>query len=371
MTENRACHSGNLGRARINEFADLDGHATCFTPGVDRITGLLLGTAVGDSLGLPREGLSARRAARLYGPLRQQLVLGHGMLSDDTEHACMTAQALLAAGDDPDRFARGLARRLRWWLLALPAAVGWGTLRAIVRSWIGFSPSRSGVRSAGNGAAMRAPIIGAWLDDPDRIAAFVAASTRITHRDPRAAAGALAIALAAHHAVRAATIDRAAILADIRARIGDRELLGALDRVEDALVRGHDPARLAADLGLARGVTGYVHHTVPICLHAWLRSPYDFRRVVGDVIALGGDADTTGAIAGALAGATVGAAAIPSDWLAIADWPRSVGWIRALGAQVHARGRPLRSWWPAIPLRNAAFLAIVLATGLRRLLPPY
>jgi ADP-ribosylglycohydrolase len=339
---------------------------------MDRMAGLLLGTAVGDSLGLPREGLSPRRAARLHrGPLRQRLVLGRGMLSDDTEHACMTAQALLAAGDDPDRFARALAWKLRWWLLALPAAIGWGTLRSLVRSWIGFSPSRSGVRSAGNGAAMRAPIIGAWVDDPDRIAHFVEASTRITHRDPRAGAGSLAIAVAAHHAVRTDTIDAAAILADIRVRIADRELLDALGRVEDALAHDRDPAWLAADLGLARGVTGYIHHTVPICLHAWLRSPHDFRRVVGDVVALGGDADTTGAIAGALAGATVGAAGIPADWLAIADWPRSVGWIRRLGVQVEARGRPLRLWWPALPLRNVAFVAIVLATVLRRLLPPY
>jgi ADP-ribosyl-[dinitrogen reductase] hydrolase len=339
---------------------------------MDRITGLLLGTAVGDSLGLPREGLSPRRAGRLYrGPLRQRLLLGRGMLSDDTEHACMTAQALLAAGDEPDRFARALAWKLRWWLLALPAAIGWGTLRSLVRSWVGFPPSRSGVWSAGNGAAMRAPIIGAWLDDPDRIVAFVDASTRITHRDPRAASGALTIALAAHHATRAAKVDASVILADIRARIVDRELLEALDRVEDALVRDREPAQLAADLGLSRGVTGYVHHTVPICLHAWLRSPYDFRRVVGDVVELGGDADTTGAIAGALAGATVGATGIPPSWLAITDWPRSLAWIRTLGERVEARGRPLRLWWPAIPLRNAAFVAVVLATGMRRLLPPY
>ncbi len=336
------------------------------------MTGLLLGTAVGDSLGLPREGLSPRRAARLYrGPLRQRLVLGRGMLSDDTEHACMTAQALLTAGDDPHRFARALAWKLRWWLLALPAAVGWGTLRALVRSWIGFSPSRSGVQSAGNGAAMRAPIIGAWLDDPDRVAAFVDASTRITHRDPRAGAGSLAIALAAHHAVRADKIDRSLILGDIRARIVDRELLDALDRVEDALVRDREPAQLAADLGLARGVTGYVHHTVPICLHAWLRSPYDFRRVVGDVVSLGGDADTTGAIAGALAGATGGPSSIPADWLAISDWPRSFAWIRRLGERVTRRGAPLRIWWPLIPLRNSVFTAVVFATGLRRFLPPY
>jgi len=116
------------------------------------------------------------------GPLRQRLVLGRGMLSDNTEHACMTAQALLAAGDDPGRFAHALARKLRWWLLGLPAAIGLGTLRALVRSWIGFSPARSGVRSAGNGAVMRAPILGAWFEDPDRLAAFVAASTAIPHR---------------------------------------------------------------------------------------------------------------------------------------------------------------------------------------------
>lgn len=339
---------------------------------MDRITGVLLGTAVGDSLGLPREGLSRQRAARLYGgPLRQRLVFGRGMLSDDTEHACMTAQALLKGGDDPVRFARALAWKMRWWLLALPVAVGWGTLRAIARSWIGFSPERSGVQSAGNGAVMRAPIIGAWVDDPDRIAAFVDASTLITHRDPRARAGSLAVAIAAHHAVRTHRLDPSVVLRDIRVRVVDRELLDALDRVEEALLRDHTPARLAADLGLSRGVTGYVHHTVPICLHAWLRSPYDFRRVVGDVVSLGGDADTTGAIAGGLAGGTVGASSIPADWLAISDWPRSLAWIRMLGERVARRGTPLRLWWPVIPLRNAVFAAVVLATGLRRLVPPY
>ena len=40
-----------------------------------------------------------------------------GMVSDDTEHACMTAQALLASAGDPDLFARDLAWRLRLWLL--------------------------------------------------------------------------------------------------------------------------------------------------------------------------------------------------------------------------------------------------------------
>ncbi|MCB9572126.1 MAG: ADP-ribosylglycohydrolase family protein [Kofleriaceae bacterium] len=339
---------------------------------VARCTGLLVGTAVGDALGLPREGLSPRRAARLYpGPLRQRLVLGRGMISDDTEHACMTAQALLIAGDEPARFARVLASKLRWWLAGAPPAVGGGTLRALLRSWLGWSPARSGVASAGNGAVMRAPVIGAWCRDVAEVAPRVAASTAITHRDPRAHAGALAIAIAAYRAVHAPAIVAAEVIAEVRDHLDDRELDAALGAVARALVRDAAPAALAAELGLAGGVTGYVCHTVPVCLHAWLRSPADYARAVDDVIRLGGDADTTGAIVGALAGATAGEAAIPPAWLAITDAPRSLRWIRRLGVHLAARSTPVPLRWPLAPLRNAALAAIVIATGLRRLLPPY
>ncbi len=77
----------------------------------DQIAGAILGTAVGDALGLPREGLSRRRGRRLFGdpPLRHRFLLGHGMVSDDTEHTCMTGQTLLRAPRDVDAFARSLA----------------------------------------------------------------------------------------------------------------------------------------------------------------------------------------------------------------------------------------------------------------------
>jgi ADP-ribosylglycohydrolase len=283
----------------------------------------------------------------------------------------MTAQALLAASDDSSAFARVLGWKLRWWLLAGPAAIGLGTLRSLVRLWLGFSPSRSGVRSAGNGAAMRAPIIGAWFDDLDQMTSFVTASTAMTHRDPRAHSGALAIAIAAHHAVRDREVLADSVLENIRRRTDDTELHQALERVEHALAKNIEPAELAIELGLARGVTGYVHHTVPICLHAWLRSPRAFRQAVSDVVMLGGDSDTTGAIVGALAGGSAGESAIPPEWLAIADFPRSIRWIRALGERLATRSKPLSLWWPVVPVRNALFMTIVLMTGLRRLLPPY
>src|SRR5262245_61970089 len=135
----------------------------------DRITGCLLGGAVGDALGLPVEGLSRRRARRFIGAsLRHRLVLGHGMCSDDTEHACMTARAILARPDDAAAFARALGWKLRWWLLGMPAGVGLATLRAILRLWIGVPPDHSGVTSAGNGPAMRAAVIGAYFPDDER-----------------------------------------------------------------------------------------------------------------------------------------------------------------------------------------------------------
>ena len=109
----------------------------------DMLAGTLLGMALGDAIGLPREGLTLARAARRFGAVRgHALLLGRGMVSDDTEHACMTAQALLtASARPPDHaarvFAGALARRLRFWLLGLPAGVGLATGRAILKLWLG------------------------------------------------------------------------------------------------------------------------------------------------------------------------------------------------------------------------------------------
>ena len=352
----------------------------------ERIAGSLLGTAVGDALGLPREGMSRRRGEKMHGsrPLRHHFFFGHGMLSDDTEHTCMVGQSLLAAPDDPREFARSLAWRLRWWLLGLPAGVGFGTLRALLKLWVGFSPDRSGVWSAGNGPAMRLAIIGACLPgDTERLVQFVRASTRLTHTDPRAEEGARAVALAASYGARhvAGDIDSEEFLRWLREHVEGEELLEALAKVEDHLARNSPPVALADELGLGKGVTGFVNHTVPIAIFCWLRSPDDFRRAVEDVILLGGDTDTTAAIVGGLAGATVGATRIPEEWVSgLVDWPRSVNWMRRLAAQLARRFEepvsggsigPVSLLWPAVVIRNIFFLGIVLLHGFRRLFPPY
>src|SRR5436305_2051528 len=105
----------------------------------DALVGCLLGTAVGDAVGLWCEGLSPRRQRRLHADVGHHFLGCRGMVSDDTEHACMTAQALIVSAGDERRFLRSLGWRLRFWLLGLPAGIGRATLRAILKLWVGFS----------------------------------------------------------------------------------------------------------------------------------------------------------------------------------------------------------------------------------------
>lgn len=345
----------------------------------DKLTGCLLGLAVGDALGLPREGLSRRRATGIFGPapLQHRLLFGRGMISDDAEHGCFVAQALLTSGGDPDRFARSLAWRLRGWLLGGPAGVGYATLRAVIKLWLGWPPDRSGVFSAGNGPAMRAPLLGAYAATRSEanLRGLVRASTVITHTDPRAEEGALLIALAAQHGALCGPVsDPAVFLDSLRQQVADVGLIASLEMAARHLQRGATAKEYAAALGLSEGVTGFMLHTVPVALFCWLRHATDFRQAVEAVILLGGDADTTGAIVGGLMGATLGLGAIPEHWLAgLWEWPRSTTWMRRLGARLsdpEAR-HPLPLCWPAILPRNALFTSVVLWHGLRRLLPPY
>ncbi|OPZ80129.1 MAG: ADP-ribosyl-(dinitrogen reductase) glycohydrolase [bacterium ADurb.Bin429] len=295
------------------------------------------------------------------------------MVSDDTEHACLTAQALLRSHRELEPFARALAGELRGWLLGLPAGIGFATLRALLKSCVGISPHHSGVPSAGNGPAMRAPVLGAAVENVADLRSLVRISTRLTHADPRAEEGAYAIACAAFAGVRNGPVSAPAdFLTDLLAPIADNDLRSKLEAVLAHLQRGATPNEYAEEMGWTTGISGFINHTVPAALYCWLRYPHDFRAAVESAILLGGDTDTVGAIVGGLAGATLGADAIPEEWLAgLWEWPRTTTWMRKLGGQLACNGGPVPCAWPVIPLRNLIFTTTVLMHGLRRLLPPY
>ena len=352
------------------------------------LAGCLLGTAVGDAIALPYEGLSRRRVGRwLHGPLRHSFFFGRGYCSDDTEHTCMVAQALLTARMESEQqwflhvFAHNLAWRFRLWLLGLPAGIGFATLKSILKQWAHPLGHADGVDSAGNGPAMRSAILGVCHgDDPALLKELVRASTRLTHTDQRAEAGAFAVAWAAHISGQAALPTPASFLASLSAQLQDRDspLLAAIAEAIDSVRQEESSLDFAARIGCAQGVSGFVMHTVPVALHVWLTHPEDYAGALETVVRCGGDTDTVGAIVGALVGTRVGPEGIPEAWLHnLWEWPRSRKWLTSLAMRLaddrtdqHWRGA-LSLSIPGLLLRNILFMAWVLAHGFRRLLPPY
>lgn len=344
-----------------------------------RLAGILIGGAVGDSLGLPAEGLRPDQIRRRWnGTWKQRFFFGYGMWSDDTEHAFMTAQALLQEPHAPDRFQRCLAWKLRWWLAGLPAGVGLATARAILKLWLGFPPARSGVYSAGNGPAMRSAIIGAFFaKDPVARRTFITAATRITHTDPKAEIAALAVAEAA--AWVANGDDNIEILFQRLAGCGEiPEWKNLCDGILAAYSQNKSVADFCDSLELEHGVSGYSFHTVPVALYAWLRHRDNFQTALTGALDCGGDTDSVGAIVGALAGANSGLEKIPREWTTtILEWPRTLSLMQQLAARLERQMDekkpmgPVSYFWPGLILRNLFFLAVVLLHGLRRLLPPY
>ncbi len=336
----------------------------------------LLGTALGDSLGLPSEGMSRSRIAKRWkGPLGQRFLFGRGMLSDDTEHTILVSQSLLLCGGDPTVFQKRLAGKLRWWFAALPAGIGLATAKAILKLWIGFPPGRNGVFSAGNGPVMRAPILGVYFaNDRGLRAEFVKASTVLTHTDPKAVEAAMMAADCAAFAAnwemqKSVILDRMKVIAE------SPEWRQPIQQIEASLAQGVSVKQFADEMGFSEGVSGYAVHTMTMVLFIWLRHRTDFSTIVSEAIACGGDTDSVAAIAGGIAGAE--ANAFNPEWLTrLSDFPYTMNYITRLGSALveSVGGRPMKpppvATWQIIP-RNLLFIFAVLFHGFRRIFPPY
>lgn len=318
---------------------------------MDRPAGVLVGLAVGDALGFPLEGLSAGRISRRFGrPDRFRFLGSTGYVSDDTEQTVMVAEAILKARGDPEQAARLLGRALVGWFWTVPPGVGMATARACLRLSVGLS---GGVRSAGNGAAMRAAAVGLW---PGEREALGRALARITHTDPRGVDGAVAVARAVALVVQGeeCPLER---LSDLDFRL--------VENLEVAW-RLRDPQAFAQQVG----ASGYVLHSVPLAFACLWADPPEYLSGLQAVLACGGDADSNGAIAGALLGARFGLEGIPS---ALAERLEPCFSARRLAALAHAltEGAPPPPRPGSLALRSRELLikSGVALHVLQRLLP--
>ena len=338
----------------------------------DRLAGTLLGTALGDALGLPAEGMKEREIARRFGRLDRFRLLGRiGFVSDDTEQAALVAQSLGGHPDDLDRCVAAFRRSMLGWLARLPWGVGRATIRACLKIALGISPS--GANSAGNGAAMRAAIVGAFFHDrPDDRVAFGRALAGVTHRDIRAIEGALYVAeLAAACVDGGPGSSLAAIQQQARRIVANPELGAAIDRAVALAGDGTTPSEAARICGN----WGYVVPTLAIATFGFLRSGADPLEALVETSAVGGDTDSIGAILGGWLGALHGEAGLPAGLIGrIHDGPFGPTHLRALAASLADRraggAAPVPGYSTLAALaRNLALYPVVLGHGFRRLWP--
>lgn len=340
----------------------------------DRLAGVLLGTALGDALGLPMEGMSARAVARFFPRIDRFRLLGRrGFVSDDTEQSALVAQSLGRHAGDPEAIVRAFRRSLLGWFLRLPWGIGLGTLRACCRILVGLR--ESGVPTAGNGAAMRAAIVGAtYADDASARALLGERMARVTHTDPRAVAGALFVGELVAACVRARTPDEPLGVQNLVSEVKEPSLRSALE-LAITLAEGGVGEREAAE---RLGTSGFVLHTVPFATYTFLRGGAPLE-VLQRTIAGGGDTDSNAAIAGAFVGALHGEAGLPRALLdEIDDGPFGPTHLRALATDLARADEPGQlpaerkrvsqgaTYSPALALaRNLALFPVVLAHALR------
>lgn len=340
--------------------------------------GLLLGAMTGDCLGLPFEMLSPAKKIKIYGPQISHKFLSipfqgqFGLCSDDTEHAWLTALALYNTKEAAlQNFGDELAANLKRWLFTFPIGIGRATLLSGLKLIIGKKYSQSGIHSAGNGAAIRALVIGAFYADDletmleaiqpqpgqsvgnspqlrrsntpvGAMLEAVNASTMITHTDKKAYEGSAAIALAAATAMKSdlAQPPTHLLFDTLLPLTTGQELKQYLSSAQSHLAAGSSLADYLKSVSIpASGVSGYINHTVPAVIYAWLRYYGDYRETISQLISAGGDTDSTAALAGALSGLTVGAEGIPEDWLnGACGWPLKINHFREISQALSTNG---------------------------------
>jgi len=261
-----------------------------------RARAAFLGLALGDALGATVEFMTASEIQAAHGVHRELsgggwLRLKPGQVTDDTEMSLAMARAIDRTGGwSLVAVADGFAA----WLKGRPADVG-STCRAGIRRYLleGTLEGRPGDWDAGNGAAMRVlPAALVTLGDDAALRQVAVAQARITHHHPLSDAACLLVG----RLVQLACLGRS--LRQLRACV-------------DGAVAEEPRLRFEPYRGLS---TGYVADTMQTVLHH-LFATRTFEACLVAVVNQGGDADTTGAIAGAIAGAYHGLEGLPARWL--------------------------------------------------------
>ena len=262
----------------------------------ERARAAYLGLAIGDALGATTEFMAPGEIRAKYKVHRKiigggWLYLKPGQVTDDTEMSLALGRGLLNAGTwDLTRIADNFLA----WMRSKPIDIG-ATCRKGIRDYMrkGQLEVPFNEWDAGNGAAMRmAPVALFTLGCQETLKRCAVEQGHLTHNHPLSDAACIAIG----------AMVQSALLG------GDRFELHAIAR---DLVAEYRSFRFNHYQGNA---SAYVVDTLQTVFH-YLFTTGDFEECLIGVVNQGGDADTTGAIAGMIAGGLYGLEAIPGRWV--------------------------------------------------------
>lgn len=267
---------------------------------MNRALGAYLGFACGDALGATVEFMSPKQIQKRYGVHTEMigggwLGLEPGQITDDTQMSLALGRAII---NHQGWNLRAVADNFLAWLESDPPDVGNTCRRGILRYRDeGLLMGLPREDDAGNGACMRnLPVVLATLNRPDDFEAWSLEQSRITHHNPLSDAATLALGRITNRLIRGKGFDACLVEAE-------------------HLINKHSEFAYNPYPGKA---SGYIVDTVQTVLHYFFNTD-SFESCLVATVNQGGDADTTGALAGMLAGAKYGLDQIPERWLAQLD----------------------------------------------------
>lgn len=325
------------------------------TPYQSRVIGALLGVHAGDSLGATFEFTTHAWIIENY-PNGLRDIIGGGAFNWQAGHATddtdMT-RAILLAYQDLHRLPEEKKKQdskesnivylaadhfLEWFTgntwpdrrpNTRPDDIGGATATGLSSYTSSRNPFTSGVGpgSAGNGSLMRCIPTAAFATDPDTRFRDSIHISAITHDDPRCTAACAAYNEIAAELLKGTTPDAAVSAGE---RLLETIASRPVERVDkDALVAGAKLVLSSIQLGRSLSISelaqhgppdtmpgkcgGFVLETLTLAIAAVLDTR-SFEDVLVDVVRIGKDTDTNGAVAGGLLGARDGVEAIPKKW---------------------------------------------------------
>lgn len=302
-------------------------------PHKDQFSGCLIGQCLGDALGFAVEGFSPKACERYVEDILKTGKAGEfghwpfpfGQYSDDSQLARELMQSYVACRKfDPEDY----AERIKMIFIEKRiVAFGYSTKEAAKRLCQGISWEESGAPppSAGNGSAMRAAPIGLFFfDNPQMLIQAAHAQGRITHKDPRCSAGAVAISGAVALLLQGKLINPESFISSLADWVVaiEPDFATELFKLKKwILIPPEEAVSFISRAGLDadyidedgwQGISPFVISSVLWSLYSFLRTPDDYWETICTAIAVGGDVDTTAAMAGAISGAYLGIGAVPS-----------------------------------------------------------